>query len=222
MAGCLSGVLGNESEPGVDPDAVVLEKPADQRADSEDLAYPAYGEPFPAFQLRDPLNDSVVDTEQVEQTAIYTAFFASCPDECGILLSLLAGVQAETLDRGLVDAVRFHPITFDPERDDAEMLREFGRLLGVDLDAGNWQFLRPDSVTQAERVVTERLGIGFQRVGDSERVETGYDFNHPVVTFLVNPGGFVERAYSGERIDPRRVMGDIQTVIDEYDPGEYG
>ena len=138
------------------------------------------------------------------------------------MLGLLAEVQAEMNDRGHVDDVSFYPITFDPPRDDAEMLHDFGTSLGLDIDAGNWHFLRPESTDEAEAVVEGELGLAFQRTDDSDRIETGYDFIHPVVTWLVNPGGVVERLYRGERIDTTRVTDDITTIVDEYDPETHG
>lgn len=118
-------------------------------------------------------------------------------------------------EAGLTDDAVFLPITFDPERDDEAALRENAAGLGVDLDAGNWHYLRPESPERAEAVVEDRLGIGFERTTGSERLE-GYDFTHVVVTLLVNPDGIVERAYRGETIDRDRVAGDIETVVDGF------
>lgn len=216
-AGCM-GILGDSEEAA----GTVLDFPDDQQADSEDLAYPAYGEELPAFELPAPLSDTVVDTAELDETAIFTGFFASCPAECGILLGLLSEVQTEIIDRGLIDDVSFYPITFDPPRDDAEMLRDFGTNVGVDLEVGNWHFLRPESTDEAKAIVEGELGLAFQRTDDSDRIETGYDFIHPVITWLVNPGGVVERLYRGERIDTTRVINDITTVVGEYDPETHG
>jgi len=65
--------------------------------------------------------------------------------------------------------------------------------------------------------VEDRLGIGFERTTESDRVR-GYDFTHVVVTLLVNPDGVVERARrGGERIDRDRVAGDIEAVAEAFD-----
>lgn len=207
-AGCTS-VLGGE------PEGVVLGPQEDQLADSEDLAYPAYGEPLPAFELRDPVAGVTVDSEALDRIAVVTAVFISCPAECGVLLRRLAGVQRRVAEAGLTDEAVFLPITFDPERDDAAAFRENAESIGADLDAGNWHYLRPESPERAKTVVEERLGIGFERTTESDRLP-GYDFNHVVVTFLVNPDGVVERAYRGERIDRDRVVGDVEAVVDAF------
>ena len=207
-AGCTS-VLGDE------PDGVVLGPQEDQIADSEDLAYPAYGQPLPAFELRDPIAGITIDSEAVDRTAIVTGVFTFCPAECGILLRQLVEVQRRVADAGLTDETLFLPITFDPERDDEAALRDNAEILGVDLDAGNWHYLRPESPERAKAVVEDRLGIGFQRETESDRLQ-GYDFTHIVLTLLVNPDGVVERAYRGERIDRDRVVSDIETVAEAF------
>ena len=214
-AGCLGSLLEDE------PEDVVLDPPDDQLLDSENLDYPAYGESLPLLELPAPLSGDTVDAHALDRTALITGFFAMCPAECGILLGQLAAVQERTIQHDLIDSTAFLPITFDPERDDAEMLRENAELLGIDIDAGNWHYLRPETAADAEDVVQDRLGIEFDRVSDSDRVDH-YDFEHIVVTLLVNPGGTVERAYRGERLDVDRVFGDVETVIAAYDPEVHG
>jgi len=208
-AGCTSALDGG-------PEGVVLDPQADQIADSEDLAYPAYGQSLPPFELRDPIAGITIDSEAVERTAIVTGVFTFCPAECGILLRRLVGVQRRVADAGLTDETLFLPITFDPERDDETALRDNAESIGVDLDAGNWHYLRPGSPERAKAVVADRLGIGFERTTESDRLR-GYDFTHIVVTLLVNPDGVVERAYRGETIDRDRVAGDIEAVAEAFD-----
>lgn len=213
-AGCLTGILDDE------PEGVVLDEPDDQLAESENLPYPAYGEALPAFELPDGLGDTVVDSTEMDRTALITAVFTFCPDECGILLNRFAGVQALVEERGHTNDVRFLPITFDPERDDETALRESSEMMGADLSLGNWHFLRPETPERARTVVRDRLGIDFERVDESDRVEY-YDFLHIIVTLLVNPGGVVERAYRGENIDPDRVTDDIERIVANYDPAMH-
>ncbi|WP_050032388.1 SCO family protein [Halorubrum halophilum] len=207
-AGCTS-VIGGE------PEGVVLDPQEDQIADSEDLGYPAYGEPLPPFELRDPIAGVTVDSEAIDRTAIVTGVFTFCPAECGILLRRLVAVQRRVADAGLTDETQFLPITFDPERDDEAALRDNAESVGVDLDAGNWRYLRPETPERAKAVVEDRLGIGFERTTESDRLQ-GYDFTHTVLTLLVNPDGVVERAYRGETIDRDRVAGDVETVVEGF------
>lgn len=218
-AGCISGVLEDN------PDGVVLGPQEDQLADSEDLDYPAYGQEFPAFELGDPVTGTTIDTGELDRTALVTGFFAFCPAECGVLINQLAGVQAMADERGLSEEIVFLPITFDPERDDDEQLKENAETWQVDLDIGNWHYLRPEDEHEAEAIVQDRLGIGYERVdGDEEDTRPGvpdYDFLHIVVTFLVNPDGVVERAYRGEEFgdghNRETVLEDVETVVNAFE-----
>jgi len=211
LAGCTDRPFGAATTDTVP----VLGPQDDQLADSEALSYPAYGQPLPAFELPAPLSDTTIDSTTLDRTAIVTAIFTSCPAECGILLYRLAGVQQRVIDAGLTDAVVFLPISFDPQRDDAAAFAANAETLGVDRSAGNWHYLRPATPEEAKTVVETRLGIGFQRTAESDRL-AGYDFTHAVVTLLVNPDGIVERAYRGEQIDRDRVVSDIETVVAAY------
>jgi protein SCO1/2 len=210
-AGCLTSVLGDGGEQA----ETVLDPPEDQQFDSEDIPYPAYGEQLPDVSVPDPLAGETVETGDIEKTLVVTAFFASCPVECVRLIGQLAGVQHGTVENSIADDVTFLAITFDPPRDDAERLREYGQQMNVDMDAGNWRFLRPESTDRAEAVVDEKLGVTFARIGagESERLP-GYDFRHLSLTFLRNPEGVVERAYRTDRPDHERVLSDVETVVD--------
>ncbi|MFC4249023.1 SCO family protein [Natribaculum luteum] len=208
-SGCLTSLVGDDGT-----ENVVLGPQEDQLADSEDLAYPAYGQAFPDFSLPDPLAETTIDTTELEdQCLITTAFYTFCPAECVSLISTLAGLQAETIDRDLVDDVTFLAISFDPERDTPAKLRENAEIMRVDLEAGNWHYLLPEEVEEARAVVDEKLGIAFQK--DSE-VE-GYEFSHNTLTFLSNPDDYVERAYTSERPDIDRMIDDIETVLSNWE-----
>lgn len=188
---------------------VVLPPQEDQLGESDALAYPAYGQAFPEFTLPDPLNGETVESVDNDRVTIATAIYATCPAECLVLGNQLAGVQSELDDRGRSDEVRFIAVTFDPERDTEPVLRDYADMMGIDPDVGNWRFLRPEDEEEAEEIVTDRLGIGFEREGD--------EFIHPAVTFVVNPDGYVERAYQDDRPEIERVVGDIVGVADGYE-----
>jgi protein SCO1/2 len=208
--GCLTSALG-----GGGGNETVLDPQADQQHDSSALPYPAHGETLPEFTVPDALTGEPVASNDVDGTVVVTAFFASCPVECVRLIGQLAGVQQGTIQRGIADEVTFLAITFDPERDDPESLREYGQRMNIDMAAGNWRFLRPETTERAEAVVNEKLGVNFDRIGAgaSERLP-GYDFRHLSLTFLRNPSGVVERAYRTDRPDHQRVLSDVETVVE--------
>lgn len=217
-AGCLGGIFDDDSGD------TVLPPQDDLPGDPENYSFPGHGERLPSFALADPVADTVVETADLNRTTVVTTFFATCPAECGILINNLAGAQAATVERNLVDDVVFLAVTFDPDRDDADVFRDNAATNGVDLTAGNWHYLRPDTPEHAHDIVADEdggLGIPYQRVEESDRLQT-YDFDHIVVTLLANPGGVVERVYRGENFDRNRLVEDTETVAEEYDPAEHG
>jgi len=48
-----------------------------------DLAYPAYGQSLPPFELRDPIAGITIDSEAINRTAIVTGIFTFCPAGAG-------------------------------------------------------------------------------------------------------------------------------------------
>lgn len=209
LAGCTT-VLSEENS-----DRVVLEPQKEAWADSDDLPFPVYGDPLPSFSLPDPIADTTVDTDELDRTAVVTAFFAYCPVECVRLISQLATVQHHTIESDLVEDTVFLAITFDPNRDDEAALRENAELNRVDLDAGNWHYLRPSDNEAAKELVEGKLGITVERTDESDRIKT-YDFIHSTLTFLVNPDGYVERTYRTDQPDVDRVFGDVERVVSAF------
>ncbi|ELY44279.1 SCO family protein [Natronorubrum sulfidifaciens] len=207
VAGCLTERISGDDT----AEHAVLEPPENELEYGDDFAYPTYGNAFPSFELPDPLAETVVDTATIEDECfVCTAFYATCPAECIPLMNAMASVQARSLERGISDSVRFLAITFDPERDTPEELSEHADMVGVDLEAGNWHYLRPEDDEEADAVVNEELGIRFQKEGEGPMAE----FAHITVTFLVNPDGYVERSYRGEDPDINRISSDLETVVD--------
>lgn len=211
VAGCLGSGTGNTS----------LSKPEDQGADSEDLPYPAYGEEFPESTLPDPLSGEEISTSDFEgeRVVLMTFVYTHCPGVCPALTQVLRHAQADAIENGYTDAVAFLATTFDPERDTAEALRAFGDQQGVDYEAENWHFLRPESRERAREVITDTYGVRFERV-DPEALtsDTGHDvgeygFDHYPITYLVNREGYVERAYTGVP-ETSQVLEDFSAVAE--------
>lgn len=200
VAGCLGG--------GTNPD-VALPEP-DREFESSDLPYPAWGQRVPDVTLPAPLEDGQVAVRAVDRPQLLTFFYSHCNTVCPTLIAALRNVQTHAIENGYGDAVAFEPVTFDPQRDDAARLRVYAEQMNVAADAGNWQFLRPESPDRARAVVQERFGVNFQRT-HPEDMET-YMFTHAALTLLVNADGYVERAYRDKQPDTEAMIDDLATV----------
>ncbi|MFB6079769.1 MAG: SCO family protein [Haloferacaceae archaeon] len=160
-AGCLGGRGGGSDSSS----HTHLDRPESQRADSADLPYPAWSQQLPTATLPDPLAGESVTTTQYEgeRNVMLTCFYSHCPNVCQQMIGQMRNVQADAVKNGYADEVAFLAITFDPERDTKARLAEYAKEKHVALDAGNWHFLRPNSVSRAKAVVTEKFGIKFQK-----------------------------------------------------------
>jgi protein SCO1/2 len=157
MAGCLGGVGGG----GGNADTY-LGSP-DRDTDPETLPYPAYGQSLPAVTLADPIAGQDVTTAEFDRDVLMTFFYSHCQSVCPLLIAALERVQEEASADGYGEDLVFLPVTFDPQRDDGDRLRGYAEKMDVNLGAGNWHFLRPDSPEDAKSVVQETFGVAFQR-----------------------------------------------------------
>lgn len=199
VAGCLGG--GNPN--------TVLGEP-DRDFDSEEVPYPAWGEQVPAVTVPDPIAGESVSSRDVDVVSIYTFFFSHCMTVCPVLIGTLRNIQTQAATDGYADSVLFLPMTFDPARDDAARLEEYAGEMNVNLELGNWTFLRPETESRARTVVGQEFGIRFEKdpIEDGE----GYMFIHAAVILLVNDNGYVERAYRGQSPDQTAIIDDLATV----------
>lgn len=161
----LSGCLGDL--PLVGGDETTLDPPERSRGDP---SHPIHGDEFPTFTLPDPLAGTDVSLAEFEGERAYllTFIYTSCTDDCGTLVRLLRLVQEDAAERGYGDDIALLAMTFDPETDDADALREYGETYGVDLEADNWHFLRPSDNDEATTLLDDRIGVPAQLGGDHD------------------------------------------------------
>lgn len=231
-----AGCLGLTDSSGTDARSNVVLPEPDREFESSDVPYPAWGEQIPDVTVPAPLEDRAVTLRESEKPRLLTFFYSSCRTVCPVLVSALRNVQAHALENGYGDAVEFYPLTFDPARDDAETLRQYGDRMNVDVEAGNWHFLRPRSEARAKDVIQEQFGVAFEKQmptatggddgsesdgnhtagemadGNGHQNHEGYMFVHASVTVLVNGDDYVERGYRTKSPDANQIIADLRTV----------
>lgn len=222
VAGCLdsfpTGDEGNaDTGKGSDQkhaDGVTLGPP---EQDLSEASHPSYGDEAPAVSLPDPLTGETVSTDQFEgsRSTLMTFFYTSCPDGvCPALLLRLRRAQEVAAEQGYGDEAAFLAMTFDPERDTADVLETYAGEQGVDHDAENWHFLRPERYDDGKEIVTEQFGLPLEKRDADEYENLDYMFPHLPYIFLVNERGLVERVYpDGATISPSEVVDDLETVV---------
>lgn len=206
-AGCL-GALGRSGG-----EETVLGPP---EQDLSEASHPSYGDDLPAISLPDPILGETIATADFEgeRAILLTFFYTSCPDGvCPALILRLRRAQEASVQNGYEDDAAFLPITFDPERDTAEVLETYASEQGIHLDVGNWHFLRPESYESGQTLIKEEFGLVVEKAPADDYETLEYRFPHYGVILLVNKQGVVERAYpNGMGVDIERVVTDFEQV----------
>lgn len=207
-AGCLGMV------PGTGNENAVLGPP---ERDLSEAAHPSYGDELPAVSLPDPIAGEEVSSEEFEgeRAVLMTFFYTNCPDGvCPALILRLRRAQAVAAKEGYGDEAAFLPITFDPERDTADVLREYAGQQGVNLETGNWHFLRPETYEAGQTLIEEEFGLKIEKAEADEYENLEYQFPHYGLILLANRRGYVERAYpNGPNVDVETVVSDFERVV---------
>lgn len=202
MAGC----LGDDS-----PQGNALSAPDEyERRKDVDLPYPIYGEKVPEVTVPAPLHDRELTTTEFvgDRHTMLTFVYTTCNTVCPGLITALRRVQADSISEGYADEFAFLPTTFDPETDTGSIIREYCDRMGVNREAGNWYFLRPESHGRAKDVVQETFGVGF-------RGNAGH-YDHLGLILLVNKNGIIERAYRGNAPETGIPTEDARALIEEW------
>ncbi|WP_254809816.1 SCO family protein [Natronosalvus amylolyticus] len=174
LAGCLgtieSQLSGEQPGSGDWGDGeTVLDTPTEDRGTPN---HPIYGHEMPSFSFPDPLTGETVSSSDLEgRTYLMTFFFTHCPDgACPALLLRLRRAQADAIENGYDNDLALLAMTFDPERDTPEVLETYAGQQGVDLEAGNWHFLRPENYESGAQVLREDFGMLLDRIEDEEEL----------------------------------------------------
>lgn len=206
-AGCLSVLETGGAE------GTVLGPP---ERDLSEASHPSYGDEMPHSTVPDPVSGKEVSINDYEgeRAVLWTSFYTNCPDGvCPALILRLRRAQAAATEDGYAEKAEFLALTFDPERDTAEVLREYAGNQGVDLDASNWHFLRPESYERGQKLLDEQFGLAIKKAPADEYENLEYQFPHYGLILLANKQGIVERAYpKGPQTDIKRVVNDVERV----------
>lgn len=137
-------------------------------------------------------------------------FFANCPDVCPPTTFVLSQVQDQLQQEGLFGSeVQFLSITFDPERDTPEVLKEYAERFEADPDG--WEFLRGEEAATAD--LAKQFGsMVFKQDGE---------FGHANYIILIDKQGRVRDLINGNdfvdlgdgKLDPAEITAKIKSLL---------
>ncbi len=149
-----------------------------------------------------------------DRLVLFSFIYTRCPDinGCPLANAVLHKLQAKLRERPAVaEATRLLSMSFDPERDSPEVMRDFGKDLGG--EGIDWQFL-----TAADRAALQPIlddyGQYTIREFDEEGNYTG-EFAHMLRVYLIDRQRRVRNIYSVSFLHPDILLNDLETLLME-------
>lgn len=156
-----------------------------------------------SFENLDGKNVTLNDTDG--KVRLFYFFFSSCPDVCPVTTLHLSKVQDLLKEQGVFGSkASIVSITFDPDRDTPEKLKEFGDKFKADYTG--WYFLRGDQ-QQVIDLATKSFGILVLKDNDN-------NFSHADLIGLVDKKGNLRKIYRPEETI-ETIAADVKTLTKE-------
>lgn len=176
----------------------------------------------PSYQLISQEGQPVSSGDLHGQVVLYDFIYTHCTTVCPAMTGQMLQVQRRLAALGLSNEVQLVSITFDPQRDTPERLREYAAQMNT--DPSNWLWLTGDTIS-IKRLVGSEFGVYFEQVPldqaaaiaaglSEEEMASGYDFIHAVMFVLVDEKGMIRAEYR-ELVDVDQIVRDIQLVVNE-------
>lgn len=142
------------------------------------------------------------------------------PDGCPLASFVLQRIHRE-LGRSpdLAGRVRLVSLSFDPETDSPQVMREYARLFDAD-SSDDWAFLTSASM-QAVQPVLDAYGQGVERIYDEAGRYTGH-LAHILRVYLIDPARQVRNIYNVSYLHPDILLADARTLLMEADAQAEG
>ncbi|APG47862.1 SCO family protein [Phaeobacter porticola] len=156
-----------------------------------------------SFQLHDLFDGKIT---------LVSFVYLTCGDVngCPLAFSTLYDIHdASAQLPGLRDDVQLMTISFDPERDTIEAIAAFSHPVTSDPASAlklDWQVL-----TTADTASLQPLLDGFGQVVDRGGADD--QISHLLRMYLVDRSGMIRNVYGLGLIDPRLLMGDVETLL---------
>lgn len=175
----------------------------------------AIDKPAPGFTLRTADGRIVRLADFRNKIVILHFIYTHCPDVCPLHAERIAQIQSMVKEGHMQDRVQFMTVTTDPTRDTLEVMREYGKVHG--LDPANWLFLTTteDQPEDTTRRLAESFGHKFTKEED------GYQM-HSIVTHVIDREGRWRGNFHGLKFEPVNMVVLINALVNDVhsQPGD--
>ena len=147
-----------------------------------------------------------------DRLVLFSFIYTRCNDinGCPLANAVFHKLQAKLQERpDVAQATRLLSMSFDPERDTPEVMREFGQGLGG--DGVDWQFLTARN-REALKPILDDYGQYTIREFDESGEYTG-DFAHMLRVFLIDRELRVRNIYSVAFLHADILINDLETLL---------
>ena len=147
-----------------------------------------------------------------DRLVLFSFIYTRCNDinGCPLANAVFHKLQAKLQERpDVAQATRLLSMSFDPERDTPEVMREFGQGLGG--DGVDWQFLTAQN-REALKPILDDYGQYTIREFDESGEYTG-DFAHMLRVFLIDRELRVRNIYSVAFLHADILINDLETLL---------
>lgn len=163
------------------------------------------------YSLLDQDSSSVVFPEEYSGKVMLVGYvYTHCPDICPIITYNMRDIQEAISDN---DPFMLVSISFDPERDSPEILKDYAQNYRV--DQTNWTFLTGkktdiDSLLLDLEISTLKSPTRF--TDDNEPI---YFIDHSDKVTLIDKDGFIRKTYVGSELNSEEAIQDIKLLLEE-------
>jgi protein SCO1/2 len=173
---------------------------------SKEVYFQKIDKPAPDFTLRNADGRVVRLADFKDKVLVLHFVYTHCPDVCPLHARRITDIQALVNQANMKDQVRFITITTDPTRDTPDVMREYGKVHG--LDPSNWLFLTTTSEQPED--ATRRLAEAFGHKFAKE--EGGYQM-HGIVTHVIDRDGRWRGNFHGLEFDPVNMVVFVNALV---------
>lgn len=208
--------------------AIAAEKPSQSLPESGRTAEYDYDPPAPGSYLLPELgraaDGEVLDADgrqrslralMADRVVLLSFIYTRCaaPDGCPHATGMLSQIQEiSRTDPALQKGLRLITLSFDPSHDTPEVMSDYGFGRTGEQKAAEWKFLTTRSPEDLKPIL-EAYGQAVDRKKNA--ADPLGPYYHTLRIFLIDRAGEIRNIYSFGFLDPRLVLADIRTLLDE-------